>query len=111
MMKSHLIIGGQHRESQSKTFNVINPATQEIIGTAPIASAEEVEEAVNAAETAFRKWSKVPAASRAEIIFRVAELLKARQQELSTLITREEGKTLRESNGDVNEAIKSCMYF
>jgi acyl-CoA reductase-like NAD-dependent aldehyde dehydrogenase len=111
VMNSQLIIGGHRRESRSDGFNIINPATQEIIGTAPIASPAEVEDAVNAAEAAFEKWSKVPAAVRAEVIFRVAEVLRTRQEELSKLITTEEGKTLRESIGDVMESYKSCMYF
>ncbi|MDH2900169.1 MAG: aldehyde dehydrogenase family protein [archaeon] len=110
MMQSKLIVGGRYRESE-KSFDVINPATKQIIGRSAIASSQDVKDAIDLADEAYHKWSRVPSVERAEVIFRVARLIKDRQDDLSRLITIEEGKTLRESRGEVTDAYKACMYF
>lgn len=110
MIQGQLVIGGKPRKSE-ETFDVINPATKAIIGKCSSASSADVKEAIDIADDAFLTWSKIPAPIRAEIIFRVAENIRARQDELSELITKEEGKTLRESKGEVMDAFKACSYF
>jgi aldehyde dehydrogenase (NAD+) len=98
-------------KSSSDTFNNINPANaRDIVGRFQQSSGKDVDEAVNAAATALPKWKKMPAPQRGEILFRVAELLVKRKESLAQDMTREMGKTIRETRGDVQEAIDMAYY-
>jgi aldehyde dehydrogenase (NAD+) len=104
-------IGGRWVGAHSgKVMESVNPATGEVLGLVPESGPEDVEEAVRAAAGAFPAWRKVPAPRRAEILFRVAELLGQRKEELARLMTQEMGKVLTETRGDVQEAI-DMSYF
>jgi alpha-ketoglutaric semialdehyde dehydrogenase len=89
-----------------------NPAnTDEIIGEFPLSSEADVDTAVSAARDAYKSWRLVPAPKRAEILFRTAELLVKRKEEFSRDMTREMGKVLAETRGDVQEAIDMTYYM
>jgi len=96
----------------NKTHLNHNPAnTLEIIGEFPLSSASDVDTAVSAAREAYKSWRLVPAPKRAEILFRTAELLVKRKEEFSKDMTREMGKVLAETRGDVQEAIDMTYYM
>jgi aldehyde dehydrogenase (NAD+) len=111
-MEEHkLFINGEWVESSSgETFDDLNPATLEVIAKLHKASDEDVQRAVDAAEDAFEKWSSTPAPMRAKILFRVGRRLEERKEELARLMTIEMGKVLKESRGDVQEAIDMTFY-
>ncbi len=89
----------------------LNPAdTRELVGRFPRSTAEDVERAVGVAAEAFQKWRKVPAPRRAEILFKAGEILIQRKEACAIDMTREMGKVLRETRGDVQEAI-DMTYF
>jgi len=89
-----------------------NPAnTDEVIGIFPLSSREDVDSAVDSAKEAYKSWRLTPAPKRAEILFRAAELLVRRKEELSRAMTREMGKVLAETRGDVQEAIDMTYYM
>jgi alpha-ketoglutaric semialdehyde dehydrogenase len=89
-----------------------NPAnTDEAIGEFPLSAQADVDAAVSAAREAYKKWRLVPAPKRAEILFRTAELLVKRKEEFSRDMTREMGKVLAETRGDVQEAIDMTYYM
>ena len=89
-----------------------NPAnTDEIIGEFPLSGPEDVDAAVFAARNAYKSWRLTPAPKRAEILFRVAELLVQRKEDFSHDMTREMGKVLAETRGDVQEAIDMTYYM
>ncbi len=93
------------------TFKNINPAdTRDIVGEFPASGKEEVDAAVSAARGAFRKWSLVPAPKRGEIIKRGGDLLVERKEDIARLMTREMGKILIETRGDVQEGIDTAYY-
>jgi alpha-ketoglutaric semialdehyde dehydrogenase len=106
-------IGGQWSESVSgKTFENINPAdTNDRIGTFQRSNAEDVATAVAAANTAYPGWRRTPPPKRAEILSRTAQLLAERKEALSRDMTREMGKPLEETRGDVQEAIDMTFYM
>ncbi len=105
-------IGGKWVPARSgKTFESRNPANGELIGMLPLSEAQDANDAVQAAADAFEKWRKYPAPKRAELIYRVSEILRARKQEMGELLTREMGKVLPEALGDVQEAIDMSMYM
>ncbi len=93
------------------TFEDINPANKtEVLGIFPRSDHRDVDRAVEAARAQYPKWRRVPAPRRAEVLFRAAEILVRRKEELAELMTREMGKVLNESRGDVQEAI-DMIYF
>ena len=105
-------IGGKWLASKSgKTFENRNPANiDDLIGLFPASTAEDVDAAVAAAKDAFAAWRLVPAPKRGEILYRVGELLKKFKEELARIETREMGKVLKESRGDVQEGI-DCAFL
>ncbi len=83
-----------------------NPAnTDDLVGIFPASSEEDVNRAVEAAKRAFETWRLVPAPKRAEILYRAAEILVRRKEDIARDMTREMGKVLAETRGDVQEAI------
>ena len=95
-----------------RTLESINPGdTSDIVGIVPNSGKEDVDRAVDAARKAYEAWRLTPAPKRGEIIFRAAELLQKRKQELGKLVTREMGKVLPEGLGDVQEAIDMAYYM
>ncbi len=97
--------------SSGRTFESHSPATGELVGRLQLSNAQDVENAVQAADKAFQKWRKYPAPKRAELVYRVSEILRARKQEMGELLTREMGKVLPEALGDVQEAIDMAAYM
>ncbi len=112
MVQAYLnYIGGRWQPARSgATFESVDPATGEVLGVCARSGIEDVAEAVAAAKEAYPRWRRVPAPRRAEILFRAAEILVRRKEELAQLMTREMGKILLESRGDVQEAI-DMTYF
>jgi len=106
-------INGEWSEAASgRAFENRNPAnTDELIGIFPESSAAEVDAAVDAARAAFETWRLVPAPKRAEIFFRAAEILSKRKETLAHEMTREMGKVLDETRGDVQEAVDMTYYM
>jgi alpha-ketoglutaric semialdehyde dehydrogenase len=106
-------IGGEWVAAQSgQRYLNRNPAnTDEVIGEFPLSSQADVDAAVSAAREAYTKWRLVPAPKRAEILFRAAELLVKRKEEFARDMTREMGKVLAETRGDVQEAIDMTYYM
>ena len=100
-------INGEWVEARSgKAIEDRNPAnTTELVGIFPSSGAEDVALAVEAAKTAYKKWRLTPAPKRAEILYRAAEILVQRKEDFSRDMTREMGKVLAETRGDVQEAI------
>ncbi len=88
-----LIINGE-KIATSEYFGVINPATEEIVGQCPIASKDQLDDAVNAAAEAFKTWSKVSDEERAAVCGKIAEAIGSHADELATLLTQEQGKPL-----------------
>ena len=94
-----------------KRFENRNPANQDdLIGVFQESSVEDAEAAIRAAQNAYDHWRLVPAPKRAEILFRVAELIVERKEQFARDMTREMGKVLEETRGDVQEAI-DMTYF
>jgi aldehyde dehydrogenase (NAD+) len=106
-------INGEWVESRSgKAYENRNPAnTDELIGMFVSSTDEDVNAAVDAAKAAYKTWRLVPAPKRAEILFRAAEMLLQRKEDFSKDMTREMGKVLAETRGDVQEAIDMTYYM
>src|SRR5213080_1176990 len=105
-------IGGEWVASGSgEWFENANPAdTRDRVGRFPASTAEDVERAVAAARDAADRWRRLPAPRRAEILFRLGEILIRNKDRFAREMTREMGKVLKETGGDVQEAIDCTFY-
>lgn len=108
----HNFIGGEWvKSSTGEWFDNVNPAdTSDIVGRFPNSTADDVNAAVSAAKNAATKWRRTPAPKRAELLFRLGEILRANKDRYTQEMTREMGKVLKEAGGDVQEAI-DCTYY
>ena len=105
-------VGGKWVPSESgATFENRNPAdTSDLIGLFADSTTADAEAAIQAARVAFESWRLVPAPKRAEMLFKAAQIIAARKEEFARDMTREMGKVLDETRGDVQEAI-DMTYF
>ena len=103
---SNYIDGKWVKAKNGKTFESRNPAnTDEVIGSFQHSDADDLNAAVAAAKKAYEKWRLTPAPKRAEYLYTVGEILKRDKEKLSRELTREMGKVIAETRGDVQEAI------
>src|SRR5881275_2741650 len=92
-------------------FENRNPADRDdVIGCFPRSGPEDVARAVSSARRGFARWSKTPAPVRGEVLHRVGDLLVERKEEIARAMTREMGKVLAETRGDVQEGIDTAHY-
>jgi len=106
-------IDGEWVESGTgETFENLNPAdTRDVVGIFQKSGKADVDAAIAAAARAFQKWRLVPAPRRAEIVTRAAQILVERKEQYARDMTREMGKILKETRGDVQEAIDTGFYM
>jgi acyl-CoA reductase-like NAD-dependent aldehyde dehydrogenase len=98
--------------STGQTFENRNPAdTRDVVGIFQRSGKADVDAAIAAAKQAFVRWRLIPAPRRAEIIYRAAEMLFERKEDFSRDMTREMGKILKETRGDVQEAVDTAYYM
>jgi acyl-CoA reductase-like NAD-dependent aldehyde dehydrogenase len=107
----NLIAGRRAAPSTGTYFENRNPANiRDLIGSFPDSGPEDIEAAVRAAEEGFRLWSRVPAPARGDVLRRVGDLMTERKEEIARAMTREMGKVLAETRGDVQEGIDTAYY-
>ena len=105
------LIGGERSEGCGG-FDNRNPAdTRDVVGRVARGTADDMRAAVSAAHAAFQAWASTPAPVRGGVLFKAAELLDARFEQIAAEMTREEGKTLAEARGEVRRAINIFRYF
>ena len=96
-------IDGRWQQSEKKeTYDVINPATEEVIGKASKATSVDVNKALKSAEKGFSVWKKFSPWDRAKIIRKIADLMRKKNNELAKWMTLETGKPISESLAEVN---------
>jgi malonate-semialdehyde dehydrogenase (acetylating)/methylmalonate-semialdehyde dehydrogenase len=97
-----LLIGGKFVQSDTTQWrDVVNPATQQVLARVPLATADELAQAVAAAKAAFPAWRKMPIGARARIFLKYQQLIRDNIKSLAALLTAEQGKTLADAEGDV----------
>ncbi len=107
-----LHIDGAWRDSRSgKTIDVLNPATEEVVGTVAHAGIEDLDEALAATERGFATWRKVSAYDRSKVMRKAADLLRSRADEIGTLMTLEQGKPLPEAKMEVMAGADIIDWF
>ncbi|MEK4228149.1 aldehyde dehydrogenase family protein [Solibacillus sp. FSL H8-0538] len=105
-------IGGRWADKQKlQTMPVMNPANGEQLGTVPLSTKVEVDEAVQQAKNAQKEWALTPAPKRADYLYEIAFKLKEKKEHLAQTLTREMGKVIEEARGEVQEGIDMALYM
>jgi aldehyde dehydrogenase (NAD+) len=98
--------------SSGELFENRNPANRDdLIGLFPKSNQQDVAQAIDAARRAYGRWRLVPAPRRAEVLFKAAQLFAERKESLARDMTREMGKVLAETRGDVQEAVDMTFFM
>ncbi|WPP49175.1 CoA-acylating methylmalonate-semialdehyde dehydrogenase [Catalinimonas niigatensis] len=106
---NNYIDGNWVNSKESRTVDVVNPASQQVLGKVPYGkdTAADVASAVEAASIAFKSWSQVPVMRRVQPLYRLKQLLEEHAEDIAKTITMECGKTLAESRGELQRAIEN----
>jgi acyl-CoA reductase-like NAD-dependent aldehyde dehydrogenase len=106
----HLLIAGKPVAGAS-TFNVMNPATEEVLAACPRANLTQLNEAVAAAKAAFPAWAATPLEGRSRLLLELADALGGRSDDLARLLTQEQGKPLFAAREEIGETIDTLRIF
>src|SRR3972149_622297 len=110
-MAQFVIAGQKALAASGEVTKVLNPATGEVVDTVPKGTREDARRAIDAAEQGFKVWSKVSPAERGEILFKGARLMEAHNAELAEILTREQGKPLREAKIEIRRFQHTLEYY
>ena len=111
MEKIHHWIDGKLTPGKSgRSGEVYNPATGEVVAEVDFASKEEIDQVVKVAKEAFAEWREVPVARRSEILFRYRELVDRHKEDIAKLLTKENGKVLSDSMGEVSRGLENVEF-
>src|SRR4051794_40448592 len=106
-------VGGNWMDSSShRTFKSINPSnTDDIVGIFQASNEEDVKVAIETANTAFSEWANTAPSKRAAILNKAADILESRIDQLASELTREEGKPINDSIGEVKRSAQTLRYY
>jgi aldehyde dehydrogenase (NAD+) len=107
----NFIAGQWVAPSTGEYFENVNPADRgDVVGRFPLSSVSDVARAVQSARCGFEVWRKTPAPARGDVLRRIGDIMARRKEEIADLMTREMGKPLTETRGDVQEGIDTAYY-
>lgn len=102
-----LLINGEFIESKTQHWqDIINPATQQVIGRVPFATTDEVSAAIDAAQHAFAAWRQTPIQARMRIMLKLQDLIRENLKNIAQVLTAEQGKTLADAEGDIQRGLE-----
>ncbi len=105
-------VNGEFVKSASGDVNEIrNPATGEVVDTIPRASVAEMRQAIDAAEAAFPAWAETPPAKRGAILQKGAHAITAKEKELASLLSREQGKPMKEAVMEIRRFVHTLEHY
>ena len=104
-------VNGEWLASKStKTLDIVNPATTEVMARVPMSTREEVEEAIRYAKEAYEEWRETPSLTRVRYMFTLKNIMEEHFEEVSQILTKEHGKTIDESRGEIRRAIECVEH-
>ena len=107
-----MLIQGQMADAEGgDSFKVANPATGEVVDSAPKGTREDAKKAIDSAAEAYKLWSEKPAIERSRTLLKIAEVIRASVEELATSLTLEQGKPLGEAKSEINSFANTCEYY
>jgi succinate-semialdehyde dehydrogenase/glutarate-semialdehyde dehydrogenase len=107
-----MLIGGELVDSVTgQTYEVRNPATGDVVDKVPKGNEKDVEQAISAAEGAFKEWSDVSAEDRGKMLSNACELIKQKQGDIAQALTKEQGKTLFEAGLEIHHLVHGLEFY
>src|SRR5437764_14143533 len=110
-MAKMFIAGESTGSSSGQTYDVINPATGEVVDSAPKGTESDVRAAIDAAHAAFQSWSDTAAETRAQLVLKGIETVKKELQDLAALLTKEQGKPLSDSQREIEHFLHGMNFY
>jgi succinate-semialdehyde dehydrogenase / glutarate-semialdehyde dehydrogenase len=111
-VEAAMLIGGEWRQAaSSRELEVVNPATEQVVGTVPSGEAADVELAVATAKRAFPDWAATDAEKRAHVLAAAAALIEERAADIAAVLTAEQGKPIAEARGEVTHLAHGVRYY
>ena len=107
---THFINGAKQDTASGRYADVFNPALGEPVARVALASGEEVDAAVRAAEAAFPSWSATPPLTRARVLFKYLQLCQQHVDDFAAVVTLEHGKTFADAQGEVARGIEMVEF-
>lgn len=107
LKKAQLLINGEFVDSKTTHWqDIVNPATQEVLGQVPFATADEVNAAIASAQNAFESWHQTPIQARMRIMLKLQDLIAKNAKDIAKVLTAEQGKTLADAEGDIQRGLE-----
>ncbi|MBE9551643.1 MAG: NAD-dependent succinate-semialdehyde dehydrogenase [Proteobacteria bacterium] len=107
-----MLIDGEWLDSESCEYiNVLDPSTEEVFAKVPSASENEVNRALQAAKRAFPAWAGLSPFQRADYLWRASDILEERKENIGGLMTREQGKPLKEAIGEIEKGVEMLRFY
>jgi len=111
-VETAMLIGGEWRQAaSSEEIEVVNPATEEVVGSVPSGDVADVELAVATAKRAFAEWARTDTEKRAHVVGKAADLIEERASDIAALLTSEQGKPVAEARGEVTHLAHGVRYY
>ncbi|MFH7805014.1 CoA-acylating methylmalonate-semialdehyde dehydrogenase [Acinetobacter sp. BSP-53] len=102
-----LLINGEFVDSKSTHWqDIVNPATQEVLGQVPFSTPKEVNAAIAAAQNALASWRQTPIQARMRIMLKLQDLIRSNLKSIAQVLTAEQGKTLADAEGDIQRGLE-----
>ncbi|HVH63227.1 MAG TPA: aldehyde dehydrogenase family protein [Candidatus Dormibacteraeota bacterium] len=110
-MATMIIEGDRTKAASGRTYEIRNPATEEVVDEVPAGGAEDVDRAAQAAQKAFATWSRLPSNQRREILHKASQNMLSKVDEIATILTKEQGKTILESRLEARRFGENIAWF
>src|SRR5258705_13612320 len=110
-MANIFIAGESTCSSSGQTYEVINPATGEVVDSAPKGNESDARSAIDAAHAAFQGWSETAAEARAQLMLKAIESVKKELQDLAVTLTKEQGKPLGDSQPEIEHFLHGMNFY
>jgi succinate-semialdehyde dehydrogenase/glutarate-semialdehyde dehydrogenase len=108
---NQMLIGGKWLDSDAGTFDVLNPATGDVLTTVPSGGVDNMQAAVDAAAEALPGWRATPPRERSELLRATWQIMQDKRENIARLMTLEMGKTLADANAEVTYASEFFRWF
>jgi succinate-semialdehyde dehydrogenase/glutarate-semialdehyde dehydrogenase len=112
MKEGAMLIDGEWVGSSSGAcIEVLNPATEEVFATVPVAAGDQVDRALEAAERAFPAWAGLSPEHRGAYLWRASHILEERKEDVGRVLTQEQGKPIKEAVGEIEKVVEMLRYY
>lgn len=112
MLNQKMYVRGEWRDSESgRQFDVVNPADGSLVGKVPLASAQDMLEAIEFADSEYKSWARTSPFQRGSILRKASDIVRSRMEEIASVMSAEQGKTMDEARQEVLKGSEILSYY